>query len=174
MEDDSVSDSQLLRYANAPTQEEKPEGPDPAPEVEEIPPSEPMDGIELQQPAPLRDGQDIIRQEDSFPSPPSVEEIPPGQGDSREVEQGSFQSEPSEQEVRDFAQEMKQRASLLDTLDAITGHSSNSQEVSNRHRGVVGERMLHDWYQPVGGSVWSEHRVFDRLNGLTLAPEYLN
>ena len=43
-----------------------------------------------------------------------------------EVEQGSFQSEPSEQEVRDFVQEIKQRASLLDTLDAISGHSSNS------------------------------------------------
>ena len=27
-EDDSVTDSQLLWYANAPTQEEKPEGPD--------------------------------------------------------------------------------------------------------------------------------------------------
>ena len=106
-EDDGITDSQLLRYANAPTQEEKPEGPDPAPEVEEIPPSEPMDGIESQQPAPLRDGQDIIGQEDSIPSPPSVEEIPLGQGDSMEVKQGSFQSKPSEQEVRDFAQEMK-------------------------------------------------------------------
>ena len=56
-EDDSVTDSQLLRYAQAPTQEEKHEGPDPAPEVEEIPPSKPMDGIKLQQPAPLEDGQ---------------------------------------------------------------------------------------------------------------------
>ena len=34
--DDSVTDSQLLCYANAPTQENKPEGPDPAPEVEVI------------------------------------------------------------------------------------------------------------------------------------------
>ena len=118
-EDDSITDSQLLRYAQAPTQEEKPEGPAPAPEVEEISPSEPIDGIESQQPAPLRDGQDIIRQEDSILSPPSVEEIPLGQRDSREVEQGSFQSEPSEQEVWDFAQEMKQRASLLDTLDSF-------------------------------------------------------
>ena len=63
-----------------------------------------MDGIELQQPAPLRDGQDIIGHEDHIPSPSSVEEIPPGQGDSRqEVEQESFRSEPSDQEVRDFA-----------------------------------------------------------------------
>ena len=31
--------------------------------------------------------------------------------------------------------------------------------------------MLHDWYQPVHGSVWPEHRVFDRLKGLTLAPK---
>ena len=47
-EDDSVTDSQLLCYANAPTPEEKPEGLDLAPEVEKIPPSEPMDGIESQ------------------------------------------------------------------------------------------------------------------------------
>ena len=59
-EDDSITNSQLLHYAEAPTQEENPEGPDQSPEVEEIPPPEPMDGIELQQPAPLRDGQDII------------------------------------------------------------------------------------------------------------------
>ena len=83
-----------------------------------------MEGIELQQPAPLSDGQDIIGQKDSIPSPPSVEKIPSGQGDSREVEQGSFQSEPSEQEVWDFAQEMKQRASLLDTSGAISGRST--------------------------------------------------
>ena len=47
-EDDSVTDSQLLRYAEAPTQEEKPEGLDQSPEVEVIPPSEPMDGIDSQ------------------------------------------------------------------------------------------------------------------------------
>ena len=105
-----------------------------------------MDGIELQQnSAPLRDGQDIVGQEDPIPSPPSVEETPPGQGDSRqEVEQESFRSEPSNQEVQDFAQEIKQRASLLDTSDAISGPSSRPQEVSNHHLGFVGECMLHD------------------------------
>ena len=66
---------------------------------------------------------------------------------------------------------MKQRASLLDTSDTISGHSSNSQEVSNRHLGVVGERMLRDWDQLVRGSVWLEYRVFDRLKGLMLVPE---
>ena len=76
-----------------------------------------------------------------------MEEISLGQGDSREVEQGSFQSESSEQEVRDFVQEMKQRASLLDTSDAISGCSSNPQEVSNCRLGVVGECMLRNWYQ---------------------------
>merc|ERR1712101_27740 len=43
--------------------------------------------------------------------------------------------------------------------------------MSNCHLGVVRECMLCDWYQPVHSSVWSEHRVFDRLKGLTLAPE---
>ena len=36
-EDDCIMDSQLLRYSKAPTKEEKPEGPDQSPEVEEIP-----------------------------------------------------------------------------------------------------------------------------------------
>ena len=84
-EDDSITNSQLLHYAEAPTQEENPEGPDQSPEVEEIPPLEPMDGIESQQPAPLRNSQKIIGHEDPILSPPSVEEIPSGQGDSKEV-----------------------------------------------------------------------------------------
>ena len=66
-EDDSITNSQLLYYVEAPTQEEKPEGPVQSPKVEVIkiiPPSEAMEGIESQQSAPLRDGQDIIRQGD--------------------------------------------------------------------------------------------------------------
>ena len=53
-EDDSIIDSQLLFYAEAPTQEDFPESP----------------GIELQLSAPQRDGQDFIGpgdQEDSSP-----------------------------------------------------------------------------------------------------------
>ena len=59
-QDDGVTDSQLLRAAE-PSQDEVPEGPVQSPEVEVIkviPP--PMEGIELQQLAPLRDDQDII------------------------------------------------------------------------------------------------------------------
>ena len=43
--DDSITNSQLLRYAEAPTQEENPEGLDQSPEVEEIPLPETMDRI---------------------------------------------------------------------------------------------------------------------------------
>ena len=132
---------------------------------------EPMDGIELHQPAPLRDRPDITGHEDPIPSPSSVEEIPLGQGDSRKVEQGPLQSEPSEQDVQDFVQKISQRATLLDTSDAISGHSSNPQEVSNHRQGVIGERMLRGWYQPLCGSVWSEHKVFERLKNLSLVPE---
>ena len=117
-QDDGVTDSQLLRAAEAPSQDEVPEGPVQSPEVEVIkviPPSQPMEGIELQQSAPLRDGQDIIRQGDLDNSSPSVEEIPLGQGDSREMEFGPHRPEPSEQDVQDFIQEMRQRATLLDT-----------------------------------------------------------
>ena len=106
-EDDGITDSQLLCATETPTQEDNPEGLDQSLEVVEIPPLEPMDGIESQQNAPLRDGQDIIGQEESVPSPPSVEEIPLGQGDSRhEDEQVSYWSEPSKQEICDFAQEL--------------------------------------------------------------------
>ena len=99
-------------------------------------------------------------------------EPPLGQGSSRqEFEQWSHQSEPSDRRVQEYVQEAQHRASHQDTLDCISGCSSKPQEVSNRHLGFVRERMLHDWYQPVGGSVWSELRVFDRLKGLMLAPE---
>ena len=87
--DDGITDSQLERATNAPTQEENPEGLDQSPEVVEILPPVPMEGIESEQDSvPLRDGQDIVGLEDPILSPPSVEEIPLGQEDSRqEVEQ---------------------------------------------------------------------------------------
>merc|ERR1712082_37281 len=31
--------------------------------------------------------------------------------------------------------------------------------------------MLQSWYQPVLSSVWSEHKVFERLRNLLLVPE---
>ena len=79
--DDSITDSQLLHYAEALTQGQIPEGPAKSPEVKELPPSEAMEGIELQQLAPQRDGQDIIRQGDLVDLSPE-QELPPGQGDS--------------------------------------------------------------------------------------------
>ena len=96
-EDDSITNSQFLYYVEAPTQEEKPEGPLQSPEVEVIPPSENMEGIESQQSAPLRDGQDIIGHGDLDNSSPSGEEPPLGQGGSKEMESCLHQLEPSEQ-----------------------------------------------------------------------------
>ena len=141
------------------------DGPVQSPEVEVIkviPPSQLMEGIESQQSAPLRDGQDIIGQGDQDNSS-SLEEPPLGQGDSKEVELRPYRLEPSEQEIQEFVQELKERSSFLDTLDAISGHCSNPQEASICHLGVVREHMLWSWYQPVHGSVWSEHKVFERL-----------
>ena len=71
--DNDITDSQLLHATETPTQDDNPEGLDQSLEVVEIPPSEPMDGIESQHNAPLRDGQDIIRKEESVPSPSSIE-----------------------------------------------------------------------------------------------------
>ena len=139
-----------------------PEGPVQSPEVEVIkviPPSQLMEGIESQQSAPLWNGQDIIGQGD-LDNSSSLEEPPLGQGDSKEVESHPHQLEPSEQEIQEFVQELKERSSFLDTSDAISGHCSNPQEVSNHRLGVVGEYILRSWYQPVRGSVWSEHKVF--------------
>ena len=78
-----------------------PEGPVQSPEVEVIkviPPSQPMEGIESQQSAPLRDGQDIIGQGDQDNSSSSGEP-PLGQGDSKDVESCPHRLEPSEQEI---------------------------------------------------------------------------
>ena len=101
-EDDSITNSQLLCYAEALTQEEMPDGLVQSPEVEVIPPSETMEGIESQQSAPLRDGQDIIGHGDLDNSSPSGEELPLGQGDSKEMEFGPHQLEPSEQDIQEF------------------------------------------------------------------------
>ena len=130
-----------------------------------------MEGIELQQSAYLRDGQDIIRQGDLDNSSSLEEEPPLGQGDSKEMESGPHRLEPSEQDIQEFVQEMRGRSTLLATSDAISSHSSNPQEVSNHCLGIVGERMLRSWYQQVRGSVWSEHKVFERLKNLLLVPE---
>ena len=138
--------------------------------IKVIPPSQPMEGIESQQSAPLRDGQDIIGQGDQDNSSSSGEP-PLGQGDPKEVESGPHRLEPSEQEIQDYAQELKKESSFLDTAEAISCHCSNPQEASNRCLGVVGEHMLRSWYQPVHGSVWLEHKVFERLRNLSLVPE---
>ena len=132
-----------------------------------------MEVVESEQDSadPGRDGQDMGLVDPSL-SPQSVEEIPLGQEDSRqEVEQRSHQSEPNEQRVQDYVQEAWQRASHQDTSNAISGHSSKPLELSNCCLGLVGEHMLRDWYLPECGSVWLEQKVFDRLKGLTLAPE---
>ena len=152
-----------------------PEGPTQSLEVEVIkviPPSQPMEGIELQQSPPLRDGQDIIGQGDLDNSSSSEEELPLGQGDSKEMESGPHQVEPSEQDIQEFVQELKERSTLLDTSDAISGHCSNPQEASNCCLGVFRERILRSWYKPVPGSVWLEHKVFERLRNLSLVPEH--
>ena len=104
-------------------------------------------------------------------SPPD-EPIPLGQGCSRQkFEQESFQSELNDQRVKEYVQEMQHRASHQDTSDAITGHSSKPQEVSNHHLGLVGEHMLQDWFQQERYSVWSEAKVNAKLHNLALVPE---
>ena len=57
-----------------------------------------MEGIELQQPAPQRDDQDIIGQGDLEDLSPQ-QELPSGQGDSMILESVPYQLEPSEQEI---------------------------------------------------------------------------
>ena len=87
------------------------------------------------------------------------------------MEFGPHRLEPSEQDIQEFVQEIRERSTLLNTSDAISGHSSNPQKVSNHHLGIVREHMLRSWYQLVGGSVWSEHKVVERLRKLSLVPE---
>ena len=89
-----------------------------------------MEGMELQQLAPRRDGQDIIGQGDQDNSSSSGEP-PLGQGDPKEVESGPHRLEPTEQEIQDYAQELKKESSFLEIAEAITCHCSNPQ-ASNR------------------------------------------
>ena len=71
---------------------------------------------------------------------PSAEPITLDQGfPGQRFEQESVQSEPSGPKVEDFVWEMECRASHQDTLDAILGHSSIPQEVSQRHLEIVRE-----------------------------------
>ena len=77
------------------------------------------------------------------------------------MESGPHQFEPSELDIQNLAQEMREKSNLPDISDA-SGLSSNSQE-DKCCLGVVGERMLQTWYKPVHDSVWSEHMVFEKL-----------
>ena len=116
--------------------------------------------------------QDVGLQQDPRLPSPSAEPIPLGQGCSRQkFEPWSCQLEPSDQSVREYIQEVQHRASHQDTSDAISGHSSKPQEVSNCCLGLVGERMLQDWFQPERYSVWSEAKVNAKLHNLILVPE---
>ena len=99
-------------------------------------------------------------------------ELPLGQGSSRQkFKLWSFQSEPTEQRIQEFVQEAQCIASLQDTSVAISGHSFKPEEVCNHQLGLVGERMLWDWYQPEHGSVWAEQKVMGKLNGLKFVSE---
>ena len=66
---------------------------------------------------------------------------------------------------------MECRASHQNTSDAMTGHSSKPQEVSNRRLGLVGERMLWDWFQSERNTVWEEAKVNAELHNLALVLE---
>ena len=69
------------------------------------------------------------------------------------LKQQSVQSESSGLWVQDFVWEMEPRASHQDTSDTIMVHSSEPQEVSHCCLGLVGERMLWDWFQPERNTV---------------------
>ena len=89
-----------------------------------------------------------LQQDPCLPSP-SDEPIPLGQGCSRQkFEPWSLQFEPNDQRVKEYVQEVQCIASHQDTSDAISGHSSKPQEVSNHCLGFVRERMFWDWYKP--------------------------
>ena len=105
----SITNSQTLSYAEAPTQEDIPVCP----------------GTELQLPAHQRYGQDIFGQGDQVDPSPLDQESLLGQRDSKEMELGPHQFEPSELDIQNFVQEMREKSNLPDISDA-SGLSSNS------------------------------------------------
>ena len=66
---------------------------------------------------------------------------------------------------------MEHRACHLDTLYAILGQGSSSQETSHCHLGVCGQHMLRDWFMPKRNSVWPEAKVNSSLSNLALVPD---
>ena len=66
---------------------------------------------------------------------------------------------------------MECRACHLDTLYAISGQGSSSQETSHRCLGVCGQCMLRDWFMPKRNSVWPEVKVNSSLSNLVLVPD---
>ena len=151
-DEETYTVSQLMVDLNVPTQED-PGVPAQSPEVEEAlqPVAIECWASESEQNFAMDPGMEGQELEDPSLSSQSAEP-PLGQGSSRQkFKQWSFQSEPSDQRVQEFVQKALCRASHQDTLDAISGHSSKPQEVSNRRLGFVGECMLREWYQPERG-----------------------
>ena len=165
--------SQLVQDVNSSPTQEDPGVPARSPRTEEALQPVPLDWVtESERNAPLDpiledQEQEVGLQQDPCLPSLSDEPIPLGQGCSRQkFEQWSFQSEPTEQRVREFVQEAQCRASHQETSDTICGHSSKLQEVSNHRLGFVRERMLRDSYKPEYGSVWAEQKVMAKLHGL--------
>ena len=100
---------------------------------------------------------------DPVHSPCSGESLPWEDSGQGFVQQGSYQSEQSDQGVWDYVQEAVRLASLQDTSNSISGYSYRPQDVSNCRLRLGGEHMLQDWFQPQQGMVWSEQRVFGKL-----------
>ena len=99
-------------------------------------------------------------------SPSDQESLQKG---SKEIESHPHQVEPSELDIQNFFQEMREISNPPVVLDA-SSLSSNPQEGKLR-LGVVVERMLWTWYQPVHEHVWPVQLVFDKLEILSLVPE---
>ena len=91
------------------------------------------------------------------------------QRDSKEIESCPHQIKPSEMDIKNFIQEMRERSNPP-VISDVSGLSSNPQE-RKLHLGVVGERMLWTWYQPVRECEWPVRLVFEKLKNLRLIPK---
>ena len=150
-DDDPLTDSQLMAVVNAPTP------------VDPVVPVRSAETEEALQPAPNFDWvwefedrdsthlEHCLEVQEEGQGDPSLSPSPvgplPKEGSRKEVEQWSYQSEPSDK-FQEIFLEAQRIASFQATLDCISGSGSKPQGVSKHKLGYVGERMLHDWYQP--------------------------
>ena len=103
-------------------------------------------------------------------SPPPAESVLDLYSTVEVVQQQSGHSELTDN-VQEILLEAQHNANYKDTLDCISGHGSRSQGVNKCKLKPVIESLLRGWFQPKQKILWSEQKLFSKLNSLKFTLE---